>query len=86
TRAIGCSDVLEVDTYIHSINKNDILLLCTDGLTNMLDEDEIKNVVLSSESLDNACDELIRRANEKGGEDNITVIIVKNNETDVGER
>lgn len=86
TRAIGCSSDLEVDTYECGLNKNDILVLCTDGLTNMLDEEEIKNVVLGSESLESACDELIRRANEKGGEDNITVIVAKNTETDAGER
>lgn len=86
TRAIGCSDELEVDTYVRRLNNDDILVLCTDGLTNMLDEEEIKDVVLGYENPEEACHELIRRANEKGGEDNITVIIAKNTEANAGER
>ena len=77
TRALGCTAELEVDTYICEMEENDLFVLCTDGLTNMLDEDEIKRIVSSNPPVE-ACEELVDRANNNGGEDNITVIVIKN--------
>jgi PPM family protein phosphatase len=77
TRALGCSGGLEVDTYICDIEEKDSFVLCTDGLTNMLAEDEIKRIVNSC-TPEAACEELINTANSNGGEDNITVIVIKN--------
>ena len=76
TRAIGSSPDLEVDTLTREIEKKDIFLLCTDGLTNMLEEDEIYDVIVRYEP-EKACSELIETAKTKGGEDNITVIVIK---------
>jgi serine/threonine protein phosphatase PrpC len=53
------------------------LMLCSDGLTNMLDDDEIKHVIDLCHDPQAACDRLVDIANEKGGEDNITVILVR---------
>jgi PPM family protein phosphatase len=77
TRALGCSEELEVDTYICEMEENDLFVLCTDGLTNMLDEDEIKRIACSNPPME-ACEELVNSANSNGGEDNITVIVIKN--------
>lgn len=78
TRAIGCSGEIEIDTYLTEFRDEDTFLLCTDGLSNMLCEDEIKEIVLNIDDPQAVCEELVKRANEKGGEDNITVIVIKN--------
>ncbi len=78
TRALGCEENVAVDTYSVDFKDDDILVLCTDGLTNMLNENEILSIIYDSDEPQYSCDELVRLANEKGGEDNITVILVKN--------
>jgi serine/threonine protein phosphatase PrpC len=77
TRAVGCEPDLQVDTYEIDVKENDIVLLCTDGLTNMIAEDEILDIIINTEDPQVACDTLIQNANNKGGEDNVTVIIGK---------
>lgn len=78
TRALGCVEEVEIDIYTCNIKENDIYILCTDGLTNTMNEDEIKNIVLGSDDPDIVCSELVNTANANGGEDNITVIVIKN--------
>lgn len=77
TRAVGYELDLLVDTYEIEIKENDVVLLCTDGLTNMLEEDEVLDIITKIHDPQLACDTLIQNANNKGGEDNITVIIGK---------
>lgn len=77
TRALGCSQDIQIDTYSLEIKDDDIFVLCTDGLTNMICEEEIKNVVQSIDDPEEACAELVNRANKKGGGDNITVVVFK---------
>lgn len=77
TRAVGFEADLLVDTYEIEITENDIILLCTDGLTNMIDEDIILDIIKKEEDPQVACDSLVQNANNRGGEDNITVIIGK---------
>ncbi len=77
TRAVGYELDLLVDTYEIEIKENDVVLLCTDGLTNMLEEEEVLDIITKIEDPQLACDTLIQNANNKGGEDNITVIIGK---------
>lgn len=76
TRAIGSSPDLEVDMLTLEIQDEDILLLCTDGLTNMIGDDEIYRILKDNEP-EAACEALIEAAKSKGGEDNITVIVIK---------
>ncbi|SHF20452.1 protein phosphatase [Caldanaerobius fijiensis DSM 17918] len=76
TRALGTCNDIEIDIVIDEISPGDIILLCTDGLTNMLTDQEILDIVNDNEP-DRACDELIKAANDKGGYDNITVVIAK---------
>lgn len=75
TRALGCSDNVETDVYIIDIMEEDKFLLCTDGLTNMLSEEEIISILKASDNPDEVCKKLIDTANEKGGEDNITAVV-----------
>ena len=66
--------------------RDDILLLCSDGLSNKLHDEDLLRVVLSNlEDLENACRTLIKEANERGGEDNITVILAKLSGSDLVE-
>jgi len=76
TRALGSVE-LEVDYYISEIKSGDNFVFCTDGLTNMVDDEEIKNICLNTSDSQQACDKLVELANSNGGEDNITVIVVK---------
>jgi len=77
TRAVGFELDLQVDTYEIDVLENNEVLLCTDGLTNMLAEDEILEIVSKTQDPQVACDTLIENANNKGGDDNITVIVGK---------
>ena len=56
--------------------KEDIILMCSDGLTNMLSEEEIRNIVV--QDAEKATDKLIQKANSLGGYDNISIIIIEN--------
>lgn len=77
TRALGCFHEVQVDTYTCDMEVDDYIVMCTDGLTNKLDEDEIMEVIEKTGEPELACEELVNTANKKGGEDNITVIIIK---------
>lgn len=76
TRAIGSSPELEVDILSLTMETDDMVILCTDGLTNMLCEGEIYETAGSAEP-EAACEQLIEAAKKHGGEDNVTVIIIK---------
>lgn len=77
TRAVGTSKNIDTDIVIAEVKKGDIILLCTDGLTNMIDDLEIKNLIVTNDNMQYACNSLVKRANELGGLDNITAIVVK---------
>ena len=77
-KALGCAENIEPDITAKGFLPGDIILMCSDGLTNMLQEEEIYNIVTQNAS--EACDKLIRRANELGGFDNISVIVVEKEE------
>ena len=67
TRALGTEENIIVDLYTLDIEKGNALILCTDGLTNLVTMDEIKEVVLGSKSVQGSCEHLISLANERGG-------------------
>lgn len=77
TRALGIDKEVEIDLIVKEKFKDDILILCTDGLTNMLNDDEIKELLISSDNMQKACDFMVQLSNEKGGLDNISVVAVK---------
>jgi protein phosphatase len=76
-RAVGQSDVLEVDTYVRTIPPGGRLLLCSDGLWGMVSETEMADIVQTTSSLQAACESLVAAANRAGGRDNITAILVE---------
>jgi serine/threonine protein phosphatase PrpC len=75
-KALGCEEKIEPDIMVKGFNSNDIILICSDGLTNMIAEQEIYNIIV--ENIETATQNLIKKAKELGGYDNITVIIIKN--------
>lgn len=75
TRALGVDEVIKVDFTVEETEKGNLLLICTDGLTNFVDTAEIYRVVLDKPHADIA-DTLVNMANENGGGDNITVVAV----------
>ncbi len=77
TRALGGRPDLEVDVQTLEMQSGDRLLLCSDGLTTMLDDEEILRIVLGGDGGVDQTDELIQAANESGGEDNTTAILLK---------
>lgn len=78
TRAVGIDLALEVEIHPHQTMPGDVYLLCSDGLSDMVDDAGIRDVLLAeSVPLDAACSALVNRANELGGHDNISVILVR---------
>ena len=77
TRAVGISQKVEPDFFEVELEDNDYILLCSDGLTNMVDDDTILTVILGNGSLGYKSNTLIRTANENGGNDNIAVVLIK---------
>ena len=76
TRAMGSRDEAMPDFFEINIAEGDKILLCSDGLSNMVEDDEIRDIIQDYSSLDDAVSSLISRANYYGGNDNISVIIV----------
>ena len=76
TRAVGADDVVKPDFFTVKLNRGDIILMCTDGLTNMLEDEEIRMILEESRDMVEKAEELVKAANEKGGKDNISVILI----------
>jgi len=76
-RALGMKDTVKVDTRFESPRANDTYLLCSDGLSGPVTDDEMLDTVVNSPDLETAASKLIARANENGGPDNITVILAR---------
>ena len=77
TSAIGVLNDVEYDVYCSKIRKGDMLLLCTDGLTSVCSDSEIKQVLKSGKGLKKLVNRLIDLANSNGGHDNITIILIE---------
>jgi protein phosphatase len=77
TRALGPEPTVQPDTYTHEARNGDVYLICSDGLTTMVSEDEVAQIISRSAGLREAGEALLRAANEAGGRDNITVILFR---------
>jgi|GEM_PF-175036 len=75
-RSLGGPPPIEVDTFVRTLHPGDRLLLCSDGLNTMLEDNEIEEVLASERDPHVACRRLIDLANEAGGHDNITVLLI----------
>ena len=77
TRAVGAADHVEADFFEVELCEDDRILLCTDGLTNMVRDKEICDTIRQNDNIETAASQLVAMANANGGRDNITVMIIK---------
>ncbi len=77
TRAIGANDTLEPDFFEVNLEDGDTVLMCSDGLTNMLEDETIERMIRENDDPETAAAKLVISANENGGKDNIAIIIIK---------
>ena len=77
TRAVGVVDHVQADIYEHKLQEGSRVLMCTDGLSNMLADDEILSIVKSQRDIVETVERLIQAANDNGGTDNITAIVIE---------
>jgi len=84
TRAVGATDVLELDDDAIEVADGDVFLLCSDGLSNELSDDEIADVLTAQR--ENACGELVELALARGGRDNITAVVVEAQDPNASEK
>ena len=77
TRAVGVEDTVLLETHQHDVQPGDTYLMCSDGLSDMLDDASIGQLLLAHDSLAAACQALIDAANDAGGKDNISVVLVR---------
>jgi serine/threonine protein phosphatase PrpC len=77
TRALGPEPDIDIDIHTHRVRDGDVLLLCSDGLTGMISEDEVAEILNGAASLGEAGRALVHAANEAGGRDNITVVLFR---------
>ena len=77
TRAVGVVPELSVDFFEVELKPGDTVLMCSDGLTNMIEDEEIKKIVLGQRDIVEKAEKLIDTANENGGKDNITVVLIE---------
>jgi serine/threonine protein phosphatase PrpC len=82
TRALGTEPDIDVDTFTVEAEEDDLFLLCSDGLTDMVSDREILSVLQGSEELQTAARALVEAANAVGGEDNITVVVFRIDDAD----
>ncbi|MBS1869800.1 MAG: Stp1/IreP family PP2C-type Ser/Thr phosphatase [Actinobacteria bacterium] len=77
TRALGPEPDIDIDLHTHPVRAGDVLLLCSDGLTGMIGEDDVQGLLAGAASLADAGRALVQAANEAGGRDNITVVLFR---------
>ena len=77
TRAIGAEETITPDYFDVEISGNEHILLCSDGLTNMVEDQEIYEILTSEETIESRANRLVERANANGGKDNVSVIIIE---------
>lgn len=79
TRAMGTDEMVIVDIFKYNLEKEDIILLATDGLTGFVDDEKIRAIIGKDENIETLSDELINIANDISGKDNVSVILIKHN-------
>ena len=77
TRAVGAEEEIQADFFNVQLNGGDIVLMCTDGLTNMLEDERIRMIMAQASDLVEKTENLVRAANDNGGRDNISVILIE---------
>ena len=78
TRALGTNSDVKADCFEIEVDEGDVLLLCSDGLSNMLEDEKIERIIRSNrEDMSEAGRQLVQEANEAGGKDNISVVLIQ---------
>ena len=77
TRAVGVEDTVLLETHLHDVLPGDTYLLCSDGLSDMLDDESILQLLMGSEALPEVAAALVDAANDAGGKDNISVMLAR---------
>jgi protein phosphatase len=77
TRALGMRETVQVDIRGHQIKSGDVYILCSDGLSGMVTDDQMRGIVTNSKSLERAVAELVDQGNRAGGTDNITTLLLQ---------
>ncbi len=77
TRAVGVEDTVLLETHLHEVLPSDVYLMCSDGLSDMLDNETIAQVLQAHDSIEDATRALIDAANDAGGKDNIAVVLAR---------
>ena len=77
TRAVGVSSRVRIDFFDIKLERGDIILMCSDGLSNMIEDDEIERIIKDGSDLPEIALELIGEANQNGGKDNIAVVLIE---------
>src|SRR5699024_9269554 len=85
TRAVGTEEVVQAEIGTYNWMEDDCLLLCSDGLTNKVSDQELYNLFQQFDHLEEMTKEFIHMANERGGEDNITLTVVEHTSEEVGD-
>ena len=76
TRAVGACRTVNADFFHVALQPGDVVLICTDGLTNMVEDDMIKHILRGDGSVQEKAGKLIAEANRNGGSDNVSVIVI----------
>lgn len=79
TRCLGTGPSVKTDLFTEELKPGSSLILCSDGLWEMIKDDQIRNILHGASSPQDACDRLVEQANANGGVDNITVIVLRSN-------
>ncbi len=77
TRAVGAEETVRIDFFQVPLQEGDIVLMCTDGLTNMLEDEEIRMILDGARDIVEKAQGLVEAANERGGRDNISVVLIE---------
>ena len=77
TRAMGAEEIIIVDIFREKVEKGDMILLATDGLTGCVEDEDIKNIIKQDKDIKEICEDLINQANDNSGKDNISIILSK---------
>ena len=77
TRALGINEEVQADFFEIDVEQGDVIMLCSDGLSNMIEDEDMEYIVKNSDTLQTAAESLVARANENGGNDNITVVLAE---------
>ena len=77
TRAIGAAPNLVIDFFEVDLAEDEYILMCSDGLTNMVEDEEIRTIILGQRDIAEIAEKLIETANKNGGKDNVTVVMIQ---------